>query len=196
RSAFRRCCRPLAPGRRSMSNPGEISREYYSAEGAVEQGSVAEEISGSHFSEICGNSVGIFVPLIGVTTDLGGAALSRAESIGTLEHLTWRSLENRRYRDLFEGSMMLQPRVYYRRLFPELESEEAGAAFAEALVDTQTPEHAKMATRLEALAVGLLTGESGALISPDRVQWTVTHRFTRLRLPGDRPRVYSWTMRD
>jgi len=53
-----------------------------------------------------------------------------------------------------------------------------------------------MSSRLEALAIGLLTGESGALIAPNRVPWTVTHGYNRFRLRTNRLRLYAWTMAD
>jgi hypothetical protein len=178
-----------------MTNPGQVSRLYYSAEHTVDE-TLFEPPPGSHFSEICDASVGIFIPLLGVRTTLSGSAISPTESLGTLSVATWRSLENRRYKDLFQGSVVLQPRAYYIRLFPERESEYATEAFALALMQTGTPEHAEMVVRLEALAVALVTGESGGLISPLRVPWTVTHGFMRRRLRSNRLRFYSWTMRD
>jgi hypothetical protein len=178
-----------------MSNPGTISRTYYSP--SQPAGDLVNDSSpGPHFSEICGASVGLFVPLVGVKTELASGVLSPTEFIGDLHHGTWRSLENRRYRDMFAGSVLFRPRAYYCRVFPEPESEEAGDAFALALVQPRTTEHAAMSSRLEAVALGLLTGESGGLISPNRVPWTVTHRYTRLRLRTNRLRLYAWTMAD
>jgi hypothetical protein len=153
-------------------------------------------MSGPHFSEICGTSVGLFVPLVGVKTELAEGVLSPTEFIGALHPGTWRSLENRRYKDMFAGSVMLRPRTYYCRVFPEPESEEAADAFALSLVHPESPEHAAMSSRLDAIAIGLLTGESGSLISPNRVPWTVTHKYLRLRLRTNRLRLYAWTMSD
>lgn len=178
-----------------MTNPGQVSRLYYPV---VDPGIAAADAinTGPHFSEMCGTSVGIFVPMVGVKTSLARGAISETECIGNLPHATWRSLENRRYKDMFQGSVLVQPRAYYWRIFPEPESEAAGEAFAAALVQPDTQEHAEMASRLETLAVSLLTGEGGALVSPTRVPWTVTHGYVRRRLRTNRLRLYAWTMSD
>jgi hypothetical protein len=180
-----------------MTNPGKVSRTLYTDTSTkpIDE-TLFVPTPGTHFSEICQGSIGVFVPLVGMKTSLSGAAISPTESLGVVPHSTWSSLENRRYRDVFQGNVLEQPRAYYIKRFPEPGSEKAASAFARALVDTRTPEYAGMVLQLEALAVALLIGESGGLISPIRVPWTVTWGTVRLRLRSNRLRFYSWAMQD
>ena len=147
--------------------------------------------SGPHFAEMTGGRPTIFVPFLGLSCSPINAH-HRGEQLVQLEHRTWRSLENRRYKDLYDPIVLRAPRVFLVKHLPTLEQRRGHS-------DGSAPNHnlgRDVDLAVDAYVIALLSSEAGNLVSPHRLPWTHTEGVLRFRMREDSVRMYTSVMRD